>query len=157
MNYKGLELLHSFESCRLKAYPDPGPTGLPWTIGWGATGAGITEGTEWTQEQADARLADDLDKVEAGVRAILAITPDDDELDALVDFAYNEGLHKLNGSTLLNKINQGYDSGVVAAEFKKWIYAGGEVLEGLVARRAAEACLYASDYKGFYAILDARE
>ena len=53
----GLKRMQEHEGCRLKAYPDPGSQdGHPWTIGYGATGPGITQGTVWTQEQADVRL-----------------------------------------------------------------------------------------------------
>ncbi|MDP2640772.1 MAG: glycoside hydrolase family protein, partial [Betaproteobacteria bacterium] len=44
-------------------------------------------------------------------------------------------------STLLKKLNAGDYSGA-AAEFPKWNKAGGKVLKGLVARRAAEAELF---------------
>ena len=34
---KGREFIKGFEQLRLKAYPDPGTGGKPWTIGWGHT------------------------------------------------------------------------------------------------------------------------
>src|SRR5690606_31204604 len=56
----GVDLIHSFESLRLDAYPDPGPTGLPVTIGWGSTrdemGRPIKLGDRWTKDRADARF-----------------------------------------------------------------------------------------------------
>ena len=40
----GLNLIKRFEGCRLKAYPDPGSRGAPWTIGYGHTGAEVVPG-----------------------------------------------------------------------------------------------------------------
>src|SRR5689334_19359009 len=49
---EGIGLIQQFEGCArlrqdgsVEAYPDPGTGGAPWTIGWGATGPGIAEGT----------------------------------------------------------------------------------------------------------------
>jgi hypothetical protein len=67
----GIALIKRFEGCRLTAYPDPGTGGDPWTIGWGATGKGIRKGTIWTQQQADARLENDLTRYAAEVAKAL--------------------------------------------------------------------------------------
>jgi lysozyme len=151
MNALGLSILKSFESCRLRAYQDSGGT---WTAGWGSTGEGIQAGVVWSQFEADTRLLQDLAKFENGVRKLVTVHLNEDQLSALIDFSYNEGLSRLRDSTLLADINTGdFD---VSDEFKKWIYCDGHVLEGLVGRRAAEACLFASDYTGVAAILDAR-
>jgi lysozyme len=81
----GTALIKQFEGCaRLRsdgsfeAYPDPGTGGAPWTIGWGATGPGIVQGTVWTRAECDERLADDLvryaDAVSAAMRWSASIT-----------------------------------------------------------------------------------
>jgi len=151
MNALGLQILKSFESCRLTPYQDVGGV---WTVGFGATGEDVTPGVVWTQYEADTRLISDLAVRETEVRSLLTVALDDDQVSALVDFCYNEGFEHLKTSTLLSKINSGDFN--VEVEFKKWIYAGGEMEEGLVARRAAEACLFTSDYHGVEVILDAR-
>ena len=56
----GLNLIKRFEGCRLKAYPDPGSRGAPWTIGYGHTGAEVVPGLVITQAQAEAWLRADL-------------------------------------------------------------------------------------------------
>ena len=62
--------LCEFEGREHDAYPDPiSADGKPWTIGVGATGAGIHEGTHWTDEQIDARLDADIAKATAQARA----------------------------------------------------------------------------------------
>lgn len=148
---KGIDLIHSFESCKLEAYPDPGSSdGHPWTIGWGSTGRDIGPGTKWTQAQADARFAQDLAKFEDGVNLLLGATPtSQNQFDALVSIAYNIGLdidadtiaEGLGDSTLLRKHKAGDFEGAANA-FKSWRFNDGREMRGLVRRRAAEAKMY---------------
>lgn len=152
VSQRGIDLIHSFETCRLTAYPDPGSRdGTPWTIGWGATGPGIGKGTVWTQAQADARFAQDLAAREIGVNMLLAGRPaTQGQFDALVSFAYNVGLdidddddkaEGLGDSTLLRKHLAGDFAGA-AAQFALWNKNDGRVMNGLTRRREAEAALY---------------
>lgn len=148
---KGLELIKSFESCQLTAYPDPATGGAPWTIGWGHTGPEVHPGLVWTQEQADQILADDLNKIEQAVSTLIKVAVSQNQFDALVSFAFNTGTdidadtiaEGLGDSTLLNKLNAGDFQGA-ADEFPKWDRGGGHVLRGLVRRRAAERALFLS-------------
>jgi len=138
----GIALIQSFEGCRLKAYPDPGTGGAPYTIGWGATGPDIGPSTVWTQEQADARLVEHLATFEGHVKKLIgANETTQGQFDALVSFAYNCGPANLAKSTLLRKHLAGDYVGA-ALEFGKWTRAAGKVLRGLVRRREAEAALY---------------
>lgn len=139
---KCLELIKSFEGCKLTAYPDPGTGGDPWTIGWGSTGPGIRRGVVWTQEQADQRLAEHVAELGEGVAKLVAgSATTQGEFDALVSFAYNVGLDKLANSTLLIKHKAGQKE-EAAVQFARWDKAAGRVLPGLTRRRAAEAALY---------------
>ena len=143
----GLALIQRFEGCAralgdgtFAAYPDPGTGGDPWTIGWGATGPGIGPGTIWTQAQCDARLASDLERFAAEVNRALGDAPTtQDQFDALVSFHYNTGA--IARSTLM-RLHRAGDHAGAAAEFGRWVHAGGRKLTGLVRRRAAEAALY---------------
>jgi GH24 family phage-related lysozyme (muramidase) len=155
----GAGLIRHFEGCgrrlpdgRYIAYPDPATGGAPWTIGWGSTGPDIKQGTIWTQEQCDARLAANESYFSAHVAAMLGKAPTTaNQFDALVDFAYNVGLDEnrngiaegLGDSTLLKKHLAGDYTGA-RAEFAKWNKAAGAPLLGLTRRRAAEAALYAT-------------
>lgn len=129
-------LIRRFEGCRLHAYQCPAGV---WTIGWGATGAGIGPGVTWSQAQADDRMAQD-----AAMFAIASdrLCPglDDDQLSAVADFAYNLGLGRLKASTFRKRV-LARDWPGARTELRKWTRGGGRVLPGLVARREAEAAL----------------
>jgi lysozyme len=136
INAAGLDLVKSFEGCRLEAYDDGTGT---WTIGWGHTPA--QPGESITQQQADNLLLSDLSMAERCVNNAVShnITPN--QFAALVSFTFNLGCGALEGSTLLACVNNGnYEA--AAAEFGRWVYAGGVPLPGLVRRRAAEAALF---------------
>ncbi len=143
----GIALIKRFEGCARKrrdglfeAYPDPGTGGAPWTIGWGATGAGIGPGTAWTQDLCDARLARDLARFARGViRALGGAPTTQSQFDALVSFHYNTGA--IARATLTRLHNAGRCA-EAADEFARWVRAGDKRLPGLVRRRAAEAALY---------------
>lgn len=155
MNDLGLEILKSFESCRLQAYPDPGTGDGPFTVGWGQTGAGIGPSTVWTQEQADEALSQNLVSFCDGVNKLVTVDLNSNQLSALIDFAYNAGLHNLAVSTLLRKVNS-KDFPGAADQFALWDRAAGKVLPGLVTRRRAEACLFSGDEAAVRLILSHR-
>jgi lysozyme len=151
----GTALIKRFEGCaRLRrdgliaAYPDPGTGAEPWTIGWGATGRDHVYGgrigpdTVWTQTQCDERLASDLVRYAAEVaRAIGSAPTTQTQFDAMVSFHYNTGA--IARATLTQKhIARDYQG--AAREFARWNRAGGQVMKGLVRRRAAETELYLS-------------
>lgn len=134
---KGIDLIKSFEGCRLTAYQDS--IGV-WTIGYGHT-SGVYSGMTITEAQAEAYLRSDLIISENSVNQYVTYAINQNQFDALISFTFNLGSGNLASSTLLKKLNQGDISGA-ANEFDKWIYAGDEVLEGLVKRRAAENELF---------------
>lgn len=145
-----VNLVQEFEGCAqkqpdgsFKAYPDPGTGKLPWTIGWGSTGADIVESSVWTQAQCDARLEENLTSFSAQVSSLVegGAPTSQNQFDALVDFAYNLGVGNLESSTLLRLHKEGDYAGA-AAQFPLWDHAGGQVMPGLQKRRAAEQALY---------------
>lgn len=144
MSNNGLTLLKNFEGCELIAYQDS--VGV-WTIGYGWTqpvnGKPVGKGMTITQEAADNLLRSGVVQYEKGVTGLVKVTVNQNQFDALVDFAYNLGVKSLEGSTLLKKLNAA-DSQGAADEFPKWNKAGGKVLNGLVKRRAAERSLFLS-------------
>lgn len=143
----GQDLIKSFEGCakkrpdgRFEAYPDPGTGGDPWTIGWGATGPGIRKGVIWTQEECDAWFTKHIQRYEADVNTLIGNTPTTQaQFDAMVSFHYN------TGAILRSSLGRFHKAGkyrAAAAEFGKWVNAGGKQMKGLVRRRAAERAMY---------------
>lgn len=127
---------------RFHAYPDPGTGGAPWTIGAGSTGPDIGPDTIWTREQCLDRFSADLANFGNGVAKLLGDAPTTQaQFDAMTSLAYNIGLGALAGSTLLKKHKAGDYTGA-AAQFDRWINAGGRPMQGLRARRWDERRMY---------------
>lgn len=138
INEAGLNLIKQFEGCKLLSYKDV--VGI-WTVGYGHTGPDVHGGLIWTQDYADRKLAEDLEKFEQGVENLVVSDINDNQFSALVCFAYNVGLHNLQNSTLLKLIN---DDNLQDApdQFLRWNKAGGQVVAGLTRRREAERELF---------------
>lgn len=145
----GIDLIKRFEGCArvrrdglVEAYPDLGTGGAPWTIGWGATGAGIGPGTVWMQAQCNARLERDIARHAEDVAQALGNAPTTQaQFDALVSFHYNTGA--IARATLTKRHLAG-DYDAAEAEFARWNRAGGRIMRGLIRRREEEARLYRS-------------
>ena len=135
-----VDLVRSFEGCKLSAYPDPASGNAPWTIGWGSTGPDVHCGLDWTQEQADSRLIADVARVGRSVANIVGDTTQN-RFDAMVDLSYNIGIGNFMSSTLL-KMHKAGDYEGAADQFQRWDKGAGKVMPGLLRRRLAEAQLY---------------
>lgn len=135
----GIDLIKSFEGCRLTAYK-PVPTETYWTIGWGHYGPDVKQDMTITQEQADAMLVTDMAKYEVFVndKAYVPVTDQltQNQFDALTSFCYNCGAGNLKA------LCKGRTAAQIAASITKYDKAGGKVLAGLTRRRAAELALY---------------
>ena len=134
----GLDLIKSYEKCRLRAYlPTPNDV---WTCGWGST-KGVTKDTVWTQEEADAAFLKVLEWVEECVNKAVTAQLTQNEYDALCSLCFNIGCTNFGKSTLVRLLNQGnYDA--ASLEFSRWDKQKGQVLAGLTRRRAEEARLF---------------
>ncbi|MHA6910838.1 lysozyme [Ralstonia pseudosolanacearum] len=123
----------------MRAHPYVCPAGY-WTIGYGHLCDPAHPPI--TQAQAEAYLAADLvTAFNATLRCCpLLATEPEGRLAAIVDFTFNLGAGRLQTSTLRRQINQ-RDWIAAAAELRRWIYGGGKVLPGLLARREAEVAL----------------
>lgn len=130
----GLVAIAGWEGFREDAYiPIDGD--VP-TIGFGHT-AGVRLGDTVTVEQALTLLRGDVREAERGVLSCVKVPLSQGELDAFVSLAFNIGASAFCGSTLVRKLNSGDYSGA-CEEIKRWHYAGGVSVPGLVARREAE-------------------
>lgn len=134
---EGKQLIKKFEGCRLSAYKCSAGV---WTCGWGAT-RGVSEGDEWSQSYADERFDGDIVEYENYINDNVTAPLSQHQFDSLCAWVYNLGPANLKSSTMLKVLNQcKYEE--VPYQMKRWNKAGGEVLEGLVRRREAEALLF---------------
>lgn len=156
---RGRAFIKGFESLALRAYPDPGTGGKPWTIGYGSTRTWfdgrpvgpVRPGQVIDVATAEQWLTWELEQFEAGVERLVKVAVNQNQFDALVSLAYNIGLDEddddiaegLGDSTLLRELNAGHYMRA-ADEFPKWNRSGGRVLNGLVRRRAGERAMFVS-------------
>ena len=137
ISQEGLSLIKKFEGCELESYKCAAGV---WTIGYGSTN-GIEEGMEISQERADMLLLEDVEIFEEAVNKLVEVSLEQNQFDALVSWTFNLGSTNLQNSTLLKVLNNKDYEGV-PSQIKRWNKAGGEVLQGLVRRREAEALLF---------------
>lgn len=130
-----IEKLKEFEGFRRDAYRDV--TGV-LTIGYGHTGSDVREGDRLTTYAAEELLLLDLREHERAVRQ-LKVAHTQGQFDALVSFVFNVGIGRLNRSALLKVIRNGGSKAQITREFKRWVFAGGQRMPGLVKRREWEA------------------
>lgn len=132
-----LGLIRLHEGFRPTAYRCPAGV---WTIGYGHT-AGVKAGDSCTREQAAKWLKEDLKPIEDFLNAS-GVELTQQQFDALASFAFNVGIATLGASTLWRKVKADPQDATIPQEFKKWVYADGGILKGLVRRRAREAAIY---------------
>jgi lysozyme len=139
-----IELIKKFEGFSSKPYLCPAEV---VTIGYGNTFYANGEKVKLTDApiselQAIELLKDTLKQYELAVDSYCIDDINQNQFDALVDFAYNCGNGNLKSSTLLKKVNANPNDSTIGLEFAKWNKGGGKILNGLVKRRAAESELY---------------
>lgn len=128
------------------AYPDPGPTGLPVTIGYGSTynddGSAIKLGDVWTHDHAVYMKTKELNKA---IASLMRLSPSlflesSARVAAVLSWVYNCGAGNYRVSTFKKNIDD-KEWEAAAEQCLKWNKAGGKVLRGLTRRREAEAAL----------------
>ncbi|HHB1665907.1 TPA: lysozyme [Acinetobacter baumannii] len=138
----GIDLISGYEKTLLEAYDDG--VGV-WTIGTGTTvypnGKKVKKGDTCTMVQAKTYFAHDLKRFESAVNNLVKVPLSQNQFDALVSLTYNIGEQAFKDSTLLAKLNKGDYIGA-ADQFPRWNKGGGQVLKGLVRRRADERALF---------------
>lgn len=136
-----IDLIKKYEGFKPQSYQDS--VGV-WTIGYGTTrinGQSVKAGMTITEDRALELVKQEVNKLWSQIESILTIHLNDNQMNALVDFAYNLGFNALKTSTLMKYVNESqFDK--AADEFGRWVFAGGKVLPGLVKRREAEKQLF---------------
>lgn len=140
---KGMELIKAHEGLSLRAYKCKAGV---WTIGYGHT-AGVQEGDEITECEADGYLMRDMRWAEDCVAAI-GVPLRQNQFDALVSLVFNIGIGNFESSTIRKRVKANPDDERIRAEFMRWVKVreNGKLVEntGLKKRRANEANLYFS-------------
>jgi GH24 family phage-related lysozyme (muramidase) len=156
---EAMDLLKTFESFKPTSYYDLDNKKKrgTLTVGYGFTKNDIPEireGYSIDKGTAD-RMLPDLVKTKYGatVREKVKVPLNDQQYSALTSFAYNVGPTNFSNSTLLKKLNAGDYNGA-ADQFKVWNKAGGQTMEGLNRRRAAEEALFKGDTMTLGSILE---
>lgn len=135
---KGKEIVKEFESFSAKPYKDP--VGIP-TIGYGHTKGVSLNDPPITHEKALELLDKDLKEAEDAIHDLVKVQLNQEQFDALASWTFNLGYGNLQSSTLLKKLNE-KEYREVPSEMKRWVYADGRKLNGLIRRREKEAKLF---------------
>lgn len=133
---KGIALIKRFEG--FSATPYRCPAGK-WTIGYGHVIVKNKQIQQLSEEEAHQLLLKDVQRAEDAIRRHVEVKITQKQFDALCSFIYNVGVGAFVRSTLLKKLNRREKA---ASEFDRWVYAGKEILPGLIARRQAERELF---------------
>lgn len=136
LSANGLNLIKSFEGCKLTAYKCV-PTEKYYTIGYGHYGSDVKAGMTITLKRAEELLLQDCQKFVNHVNSYMdKYNFNQNQFDALVSFAYNIGSIKqltANGTRTTAQIS---------TKITAYNKSGGKVLKGLVKRRAKEKELF---------------
>ena len=138
ISFSGLRHLKNVEGYRAIPYKDI--AGF-WTGGYGHKLLAWEHHNERSENEWASILAKDVTAAEAAVNRLVKVKLTQSQFDALVSFVFNVGVGAFSRSTMLRLLNAGDYSGA-SAQFGKWIYAGGQVSEGIKNRRIAEANLF---------------
>jgi len=134
----GLTLIKEFEQLRLEVYKDSGDKD---TIGWGHLVKSGEEFETITETEADTILTQDLKIAENAVNDLVTVPLSQWQYDSLVSFTFNVGRGNLLTSTILIYLNKGLYA-LATKEFERWVYAGGNKMAGLMARRRCEKIIF---------------
>ncbi|MCP5364125.1 MAG: lysozyme [Hyphomicrobiales bacterium] len=95
------------------------------------------------EDEAQHLLRHDVRVAERAVLRLINVPLTDGQFSSLVSFTFNLGSGSLQRSTLRRKVNR-EEHEFVPAEFRRWVWAGGRKLKGLIRRRDAESARYVS-------------
>lgn len=133
-------LCQKFEG--FSAVPYLCPAGVS-TIGFGTTrypwGRPVTlADPSVTLAQADTMLCEDLKKRASALKILSpGLEMEPAKLAAILDFTYNLGTTAYRASSLKLAVDEQYWD-EVEKQLRRWVYARGKILPGLVRRREAE-------------------
>ncbi|MBS0359869.1 MAG: lysozyme [Proteobacteria bacterium] len=125
------------EGLRLRAYRDP--VGIV-TECMGHTGDDVKITNVRTPDQCRSELAQDELKAARAIAPCIRVEVPLKTRAAFIDFAFNVGAGAFCRSEIPKRLDA-HNLPAACAELSRWVYASGQVLPGLVKRRAAERAL----------------
>ena len=138
-----IKFIKEFEGCDLKAYRNAGEK--YYTVGFGHYGADVRQGQTITYDDADRLLRNDLKNdylpyIERyRQQGIITFDLTQNQVDALLSFAYNNGV----GEGGLKTLVRGRDVMTIANKMLEYYHRGSPIHdEGLKRRRRAERELF---------------
>ena len=136
LSSRGLDLIKSFEGCRLIAYKVQSSDKY-YTIGYGHYGEDILKGSRISMTQATNLLKKDCERFVSHVNKYMpTYNFNQNQFDALVSFAYNIG----NIDQLTQKGTRSISE--ISEKMLMYCNSNGKKLQGLVNRRKAEQELF---------------
>ena len=143
----GVQFTAAFEGCRLTAYVDI--AGVV-TIGYGTIvypdGTPVKLGDTLSQSEANSCLLYQMNLKAKQITPMVIPKLNQNQQNALIDFAYNVGTGAFQGSTLRRLINANPADPNITSSFEVWdkAHVNGQLIpvEGLLERRQKEAQLF---------------
>lgn len=130
-----IPIVSFFEGTVLTTYVDP--VGIP-TVCMGETDATIVMRKKFTEAECTALLGASLQRHMMEVAECVKVPVQPHEAAAIVSWSYNIGPTAACNSTLMAKLNAGDIPDVWCRELRKWTFAKGKQLPGLIKRRESE-------------------
>jgi lysozyme len=120
-----------------------------WSVGYGSgfnydTMTKVTKDTVVDQETAKRWLLAEASRNMDTINTYVKVPLNNNQRVALLGFVYNVGDGAFKSSTLLKKINSKAPKQEIINAWSAWKYAGGQVSQGLINRRAKEINLFFS-------------
>lgn len=128
-----IQTMKQFEGLRTTAYKDA--VGL-WTVGWGHQ---IKDPAPWEYTIAECQefFEEDIRIVEACIKDSVSVVVSQGQFDALADWIFNLGCFQWRQSSAIDFLNQKFPERAINV-MCEYVYAGHQILPGLVSRREAE-------------------
>lgn len=114
-----------------------------WTVGFGEN-YGYTYPKSETYSEALMKLINNIESFRKDVKQLtVGLNLNQNQLNALTDFAFNLGIGSLKNSTILKNLRSGVTNPTtIKSNFQAWSYGGSKFLQGLYNRRTAEANMF---------------
>ena len=149
LNIKASNFISDLEGFREYAYLDS--AGI-WTYGFGFTktpnGNKVGQFDRISKDKSLDFIKKIILKDYLQLQHFVKVPLNEYQWIALLSFVYNIGITRFSRSTLLSKINKQAGKDDITKEFKKWVYANGQVIKGLQNRRNIEIAKYFFTWSG---------